>query len=136
MSGFIKKIKGAFSSPSPTRKAKSTGDLSVPQIYVVKEKDLPKLHFAAWKGNLDKVMELSRPDKLNSVDKDGRYDLKCLHLILHKLFKIFLYNRTPLHLAVAADNISVVEHLLSEDAKLQILDRESKSPLIIVRDIY
>jgi hypothetical protein len=49
---------------------------------------------------------------------------------------IFLFNRTPLHLAVAADNISVVEHLLSEDAKLQILDRESKSPLIIVRAIY
>ena len=48
----------------------------------------------------------------------------------------FLFNRTPLHLAVAGDNISVVEHLLSEDAKLQILDRESKSPLIIVRDIY
>ena len=73
MSGIFKKIKGAFASPSSERKSKSTGDLSYPPIYQVKEKDLPKLHQAAWKGNLVKVIELCRPDKLNTIDKDGRF---------------------------------------------------------------
>ena len=72
MSGILRALKGAFASPSSSRKSKSTGDLSFPQIYVVKEKELPKLHAAAWKGNLIKVTELTRPDKLNVLDKDGR----------------------------------------------------------------
>ena len=80
MSGVIRALKSVFSSPSTSRKSKSTGDLSYPQIYVVKEKELPKLHLAAWTGNMIKVIELCRPDKLNAPDKDGRYafDLKLL----------------------------------------------------------
>ena len=74
MPSFFKKLKGAFQSPQTSRKAKSTGDLSFAgQQYAVKDKDLPKLHLAAWKGNLDKVTELCRPDKLNQLDKEGRF---------------------------------------------------------------
>ena len=110
MSGFLRKIKGAFASPSADRKSKSMGDLSYPQIYQVKEKELPKLHLAAWTGNLVKVKELSRPDKLNTADKEGR---------------------SPLHLAVAANRLEVAKHLLDEGAKIQLLDRDSRSPILV-----
>jgi hypothetical protein len=73
MPGFFSKIKGAFASPSTARKSKSANDLSyLSHIYVVKEKELPKLHLAAWKGDIDKTIQLCRPDKLNSLDKEGR----------------------------------------------------------------
>ena len=78
MPGFFSKIKGAFASPSTARKSKSTNDLTYNHlsIYVVKEKELPKLHLAAWKGDLDKTIQLCRPDKLNSIDKDGEVEVK------------------------------------------------------------
>ena len=79
MSGFFSKIKSAFQTPSMSqtstgsKKSKSAGDLNyLTQVYTVKEKELPKLHLAAWKGEMDKVVQLCRPDKLNSLDKDGR----------------------------------------------------------------
>ena len=113
MPSFFSKIKGAFSSPSPSRKGnKSQTDLNdLPQIYHIKEKELSKLHLAAWKGDMEKVIELCRPDKINALDKDGR---------------------APLHLAVAANQIKVVDHLLSEDARLDIIDSERRTPMIIV----
>ena len=77
---------------------------------MVKEKDLPKLHLAAWKGNLDKVTEQCRPDKINLLDKE---------------------NRTPLHLAVSANHFNVAEKLLMEDAKIGVLDKDNRSPLIL-----
>jgi ankyrin repeat protein len=101
MPNFFAKIKTRFSSPSS--KSKSTGDLSFSssQGYVVeKEKELPKLHLAAWKGQLSKVTELCRPDKINLLDRE---------------------NRTALHLAVSADHLQVVERLLMEDAKIAVL---------------
>ena len=81
MSGILRALKDAFASPSSNRKSKSTGDLSYPQIYIVKEKELPKLHAAAWKGNLVKVIELCRPDKLNTLDKNGRYAIFIFNVI-------------------------------------------------------
>jgi hypothetical protein len=89
MPNIFTKLKNRFTSSSnnPPSKSKSTSDLattsssqqqqlssttSLVHCYSVKEKDLPKLHFASWKGNLDKVTELSRPDKINSLDKEGR----------------------------------------------------------------
>ncbi len=57
-----------------------------------------------------------------------------MFLLFLKLYDYFKYNkRSPLHLAVAANNLDVVQHLLNEGAKLQIFDRESRSCLIIVR---
>jgi hypothetical protein len=133
MPSFFNKLKGAFTSPSTPRKgqshsqtpptsarggagASSTTSMSQPivvaQVYAnVKEKELPKLHAAAWRGDLDKVTELCRPDKLNIFDKDGR---------------------SALHLAIAANHFKVAEQLLTEDARYQ-LDRESRSPLVVVR---
>jgi hypothetical protein len=131
MPSIFNKIKGVFTSPSTSRKNQnpqqtpprsarsvggragaSTGSMSQPlvQVYSVKEKELPKLHAAAWRGDLDKVTELCRPDKLNTFDKDGR---------------------SALHLAIASNHYKVAEQLLTEDAKYQ-LDRESRSPLIVV----
>jgi hypothetical protein len=78
MPSFFSKIKGAFTSPSTPRKnaapaaSSPNAQNSIPKVYAVKEKELPKLHLAVWKGDLDKVTELCRPDKLNTFDKDGR----------------------------------------------------------------
>ena len=127
MPSFLNKIKGAFTSPSTQRKSQSqnqTPPLSarstatvptvhIPNVYSVKEKELPKLHAAAWRGDIDKVTELCRPDKINTFDKDGR---------------------TPLHLAIAANHLKVAEQLLTEDAKFQF-DRESRSPMIIAAQV-
>lgn len=82
MPNIFTKLKNRLTSSSGPSKAKSTGDINLgastsslagsAQCYIVKEKELPKLHYAAWKGNLDKVIELSRPDKINSRDKEDR----------------------------------------------------------------
>ena len=43
---------------------------------IQKERELPKLHRAVWKGNLEKVMKLTKGMKtseLNSTDKEKRY---------------------------------------------------------------
>ena len=49
------------------------------------------------------------------------------------LKKYVNYNRSPLHLAVAANHVDIVQHLLNEGAKLQMFDKDSRSCLIIVR---
>lgn len=91
MTGLMNRIRGVFRSPSPAKpssntpstanstsrkKSKSQGDLSYlsqSQIYAVREKDLQhKLHAASWKGDINKVIELCRPDKINVTDKEGR----------------------------------------------------------------
>lgn len=87
---FMNKIRGVFRSPSPAKpsqppssaassmrkKSKSQGDLrfvSQSQVYAIKEKDLQhKLHSASWRGELNRVIELCRPDKINVPDKEGR----------------------------------------------------------------
>lgn len=81
MPNFFTKLKNRFTSSTPS-KSKSTGDLAttsaaslagIPsEYYTVKDSDLPKLHKAAWKGNIDKVIELCRPDKVNLRDKEQR----------------------------------------------------------------
>jgi hypothetical protein len=35
-------------------------------------------------------------------------------------------------LAVAANHLAVTQHLLTEDAKLQVFDKDNRSPLILV----
>ena len=114
MPNFIQKIKNVFNSPSTARKAKSTGDLeyaSSQGLFLVKEKDLPRLHAAAWRGDLIRVRESCRADKVNAVDKEMR---------------------TPIHLAVAGNHYQVVEYLLQEDAKVKVADKDRRTPLVIV----
>lgn len=74
MPSFLSKIK-ALASPSlnSKRKSKSTNDLNYnSQGYAVKEKDLPKLQAAAWRGDMEKVAEFCKPGKLDAPDKEGR----------------------------------------------------------------
>lgn len=40
--------------------------------YEVREKDLPKLHKAAWTGDLSKVVQLVKKDT-SALDKENRY---------------------------------------------------------------
>ena len=63
----------------------------VQDAYVIaKEKDLPKLHRAAWKGDLTKVKQMTKNVKksdLNARDKEARWDMRtidvcawCMHV--------------------------------------------------------
>lgn len=40
--------------------------------YVVKEKDLSKLHKAAWTGDTIKVKQLTKKGDVNTLDKENR----------------------------------------------------------------
>ena len=40
--------------------------------YQLKEKDLPKLHKAAWSGDLAKIQQLSKKTDVYSLDKQNR----------------------------------------------------------------
>lgn len=73
MPSFLSKIK-SFATPSlNSRNSKSANDLSyTSQGYLVKEKDLSKLQLAAWKGDMDKIVEYCKPGKLDACDKEGR----------------------------------------------------------------
>ena len=46
----------------------------------VKEKDLPKLHKAAWIGDLNKLKQLLKKGDANSMDRHHRYVIKVMHL--------------------------------------------------------
>jgi hypothetical protein len=74
MPSFLSKIKALASPTMKPRNAKSQNDLNddYSRSYMVKEKDLPKLHLAAWRGDMTKVAELCRADKINLQDKEGR----------------------------------------------------------------
>ena len=41
---------------------------------IKKDKDLPKLHKAAWRGDTSKIKELAKPSSVNQLDKQSRYD--------------------------------------------------------------
>ena len=49
--------------------------------YVVRDKDLGKIHKAAWSNDVSKIKQLAKKDH-NTLDKDGRYFSKL----------VFLYN--------------------------------------------
>ncbi|CAI9714731.1 repeat domain-containing 26-like isoform X1 [Octopus vulgaris] len=77
-------------------------------IYVVRDKDLGKLHKAAWYGQLEKVKALARRDP-SQLDK-------C--------------HRTPLHLACCQGHAAVVQELLAWNARTSISDKEGKTPFM------
>ena len=60
-------------SPQPSRASlgASGSDLSEAGGYIVKEKDLPKLHKASWIGDLSKVKQLAKKDA-SPFDKEFR----------------------------------------------------------------
>lgn len=48
----------------------------VPGYKDVKEKDLPKLHKAAWQGDMVKLKQLLKKTDVNSMDRHHRYSIK------------------------------------------------------------
>ena len=60
---------GATSASAPNLRDASSP--SVPGYQIVKVKDLPKLHKAAWTGDLKKVTQLAKKDP-NVLDKENR----------------------------------------------------------------
>ncbi|XP_046330977.2 ankyrin repeat domain-containing protein 26-like isoform X3 [Haliotis rufescens] len=95
-------------SPKLDKGARASGSSSSLIGYDLKEKDLGKLHKAAWLNDFEKVKQLARKDP-SCLDKD---------------------NRTPLHLACAQGNAKVVQELLEWKAKTNIGDNNSKTPLM------
>ncbi|XP_071083099.1 ankyrin repeat domain-containing protein 26-like isoform X2 [Haliotis cracherodii] len=95
-------------SPKLDKGARASGSSSSLIGYDLKEKDLGKLHKAAWLNDFEKVKQLARKDP-SCLDKD---------------------NRTPLHLACARGNAKVVQELLEWKAKTNIGDNNSKTPLM------
>ena len=47
-----------------------------------------------------------------------------------KLFRYSYLFKTPLHLAVVKGHIEIVEYLVREDAKLDVIDNDRRTPLI------
>ena len=73
---FGKKKKGAdadsASAASGSRAHSRSGSIaSETGVYLVREKDLPKLHKAAWAGDLNKVKQLAKKN-VNELDKSNR----------------------------------------------------------------
>ncbi|KAK3709865.1 hypothetical protein RRG08_050343 [Elysia crispata] len=105
----IRRDSPARSGESSPKSGSTRGSVASLNIgYEVREKDLTKLHKAAWTGNLNKVKQLARKDP-SPLDKE---------------------NRTPLHLACVQGNEHVVRELLEWKAKVNIGDNQSRSPLM------
>ncbi|UJR09774.1 hypothetical protein I4U23_014001 [Adineta vaga] len=95
-------------STSNIRTTTSLENLSSYHV-IPKELEKNKLHKASWEGNVNKVIRLARPGQINIKDQQ---------------------NRTPLHLAVVKGHLQIVKHLVQEDAKLDVVDSDQRTPLI------
>ncbi|CAF3806577.1 unnamed protein product [Rotaria socialis] len=89
--------------------ASSRDNLSTYQINP-RELEKYKLHKASWEGKLQKVECLARPGTIDLQDQQAR---------------------TPLHLAVARGNLNIVQRLVHEGARLNIVDRQQRTPLVM-----
>ncbi|XP_070192077.1 ankyrin repeat domain-containing protein 26-like isoform X3 [Littorina saxatilis] len=113
MKKFFKNIRkkspargGPLAEGSPKLDNRSTASLVLG--YDVREKELGKLHKAAWLGDLVKVQQLAKKDP-SPFDKD---------------------KRTPLHLACAQGYEKIVQELLEWKAKTNVGDADSRTPLM------
>jgi hypothetical protein len=71
----VKLGRGKKSNASDTTSIGSAaGASSITVGYDLREKDLPKLHKAAWNGDLSKVKQLAKKDA-SPLDKENRYAL-------------------------------------------------------------
>lgn len=67
----MKKIKGFFAKDKGDSKSHLSAASFQGLGYDLKEKDLPKIHKAAWVGDVAKVKQLAKKDSC-SVDKEYR----------------------------------------------------------------
>ncbi|XP_062245647.1 ankyrin repeat domain-containing protein 26 [Platichthys flesus] len=77
--------------------------------YELKEKDLGKVHKAAWTGDVAKLKQLAKKNDVNQLDKE---------------------NRTALHIACASGHVEVVQFLVESKAKLNLCDNQNRSALM------
>jgi len=75
----------------------------------VKEKDLPKLHKAAWLGDMVKLKQLLKKNDVNSMDR---------------------HHRTPLHYACMKGHDGITQWLCANRANLGICDEDGKAALM------
>ncbi|XP_033746672.1 ankyrin repeat domain-containing protein 26-like isoform X15 [Pecten maximus] len=111
MKKFFKKItKNPSKDPAPPGSPRlGAGAQPIPELgYEIRDKDLPKLHKAAWTGDIAKVKQYVKKD-CSALDKE---------------------NRTALHLACVQGHSGVVQELLEWHAKTNVGDNDSKTPLI------
>ncbi|XP_062848878.1 ankyrin repeat domain-containing protein 26 isoform X2 [Trichomycterus rosablanca] len=98
---FSKKQKDSPST-SETGSALSAG-------YALKEKDLSKVHKAAFTGDVAKLKQLAKKNDLNQLDKE---------------------NRTALHIACAHGHAEAVRFLVEKKVKLNLCDNQNRSALM------
>ncbi|XP_035827366.1 ankyrin repeat domain-containing protein 36B, partial [Aplysia californica] len=105
----VRKGSPARSGEASPKSGSTRGSVASLNIgYDVREKDLGKLHKAAWNGDLNKVKQLAKKDP-SPLDKE---------------------NRTPLHLACIQGHDQIVQELLEWKAKTNIGDNQSRTPLM------
>ncbi|XP_077066156.1 ankyrin repeat domain-containing protein 26 isoform X24 [Siphateles boraxobius] len=97
----FKKKKG---SPSPSETASVLS-----ASYDVKEKDLGKVHKAAFSGDVGKLRQLAKKNDLNQLDRE---------------------NRTALHIACSCGHTDVVQFLVESKVKLNLCDNQNRSALM------
>ncbi|XP_060770671.1 ankyrin repeat domain-containing protein 26 isoform X3 [Neoarius graeffei] len=98
---FTKRRKGSPSA-SETASVLSVG-------YDLKEKDLGKVHKAAFTGDVAKLKQLAKKNDLNQLDKE---------------------NRTALHIACVHGHTEVVQYLVENKVKLNLCDNQNRSALM------
>ncbi|CAF4576102.1 unnamed protein product [Rotaria socialis] len=99
---FSSSSKRSFHGPQPS--------INENNQRTVAELEKYKLHKASWEGKLQKVECLARPGTIDLQDQQAR---------------------TPLHLAVARGNLNIVQRLVHEGARLNIVDRQQRTPLVM-----
>ncbi|XP_076863224.1 LOW QUALITY PROTEIN: ankyrin repeat domain-containing protein 26 [Brachyhypopomus gauderio] len=98
---FTKKRRGSPSG-SDTGSVSSVG-------YDLRERDLGKVHRAAFTGHVAKLKQLAKKNDLNQLDKE---------------------NRTPLHIACVHGHTEVVHFLVESKVKLNLCDNQKRSALM------
>jgi ankyrin repeat protein len=112
------------------------------------------LHYAVYKGDLQKVkfiLEHASRRGINAVDEKGRTALfmsinvpnyfstvLIAKMLLSKGAEVNcadLCRRTPLHLACAVGELSLIEELLNHGAKLDVIDNDDRVPLQLCKNV-
>ena len=73
-----------------------------------KDKTVTKLHWAAWRGDLDKVKKHAKKIDMNTVDGEGR---------------------TALHLAAARGHTRLLWHIVAQGGFINATDSHGSTPL-------
>lgn len=81
--GKKKSKKSTSSSIKSSASEQNIGDIgNIPGYRNVKEKDLPKLHKAAWLGDTSKLKQLVKKGDVNSMDRHHRFVFRFYHVLI------------------------------------------------------